>query len=309
MKLHQYLAFLVQRCVPAPRACHVTCDGKRDGIGAQAQAIISTMLYAHDMGIGYVHTPFSSIAHNVHGDPGWERRWEEFFALGEGETQVGESAVRSLEIIDAGRAERIRRRPSALFVVEHCHSYADLFAKGYANIAVRLREKYRSSPKSAYQLHAEPGKLNIAVHIRRGDVSVMHPKRFTGTDRVAATLKRVRAALAGSGIRTAIHLYSQGSEQDFADLDEFGMVYHLDRCVFETMHNLVSCDVLIMSKSSFSYTAALLSEGVKLYEPFKHRPLADWLVLDGHGGFDAAAFAERVRRLGNGLGKRDSLVG
>jgi hypothetical protein len=61
----------------------ITCSGKKDGAGAQALATLSTMLFARDAGLHYVHTPFKHIQHNPDGDPVWEKKWEAFFGFWE----------------------------------------------------------------------------------------------------------------------------------------------------------------------------------------------------------------------------------
>jgi hypothetical protein len=56
-----------------------------------------------------------------------------------------------------------------------------------------------------------------------------------------------------------------------------------------------------MAKSSFSYVAALLSEGVRLYEPFWHRPSDDWVYLGPQTKFSDTKFMNMLRaRLGCG---------
>jgi hypothetical protein len=52
-----------------------------------------------------------------------------------------------------------------------------------------------------------------------------------------------------------------------------------------------------MSKGAFSYTAGVLNEGIKLYDPQKYRPLQDWIVRAPDGSFDKAQFCERLEAL------------
>jgi hypothetical protein len=57
-----------------------------------------------------------------------------------------------------------------------------------------------------------------------------------------------------------------------------------------------------MAKSSFSYVAGLLNEGIVVYEPFWHQPLTRWVHKRVDGSIDAdelrAAAAPAKRRLG-----------
>lgn len=53
---------------------------------------------------------------------------------------------------------------------------------------------------------------------------------------------------------------------------------HINEDPIETLEALATADLLIMSKSSFSYLAALFNqEGKSLYAPFWHSPMSDWL--------------------------------
>lgn len=83
-----------------------------------------------------------------------------------------------------------------------------------------------------------------------------------------------------------IRVFSQGTEQDFRDLHQFGIEFHLNEDLLSTFHSLVLADVLVMAKSCLSYSAALLSKGLKIYGPTGHRPLPGWLVLGKNGQLD-----------------------
>ena len=64
------------------------------------------------------------------------------------------------------------------------------------------------------------------------------------------------------------------------------------------IERLATADILVMSKSSFSYLAAILNvTGIVLYHPFWHYPLADWLVTKQNGDFAMAQFEKQLQRL------------
>lgn len=282
--------------------CCITCHGKTDGPGAQAQAVMSTMLYARESGMDYVHTPFSSLSHNDRNEADWEKRWEEFFNLGQGEPLLSDVISPVMDILRVDNPDDLALRGNTLYVVQHCHAYADQYPDGYLKLAGTLIEKYRGSDKTGLRLYQDPECLNISVHMRRGDVSKdANWFRFTGNDFMAALLGNIVSTLDKAKIRHAIHLYSQGSPDDFGKLAAMNICFHLDECEFSTFHNLVSSDMLVMSKSSFSYSAALLAGGVVMYEPFWHSPLSSWVIADRRGEFDARSFMEKVmNRLDSG---------
>ena len=63
------------------------------------------------------------------------------------------------------------------------------------------------------------------------------------------------------------------------------------------MRELIEADILVMAKSFFSYVAAIISDGIKLYEPFDSPPLKGWLVRQPKGGFDERLFAVQLEAM------------
>jgi hypothetical protein len=49
-----------------------------------------------------------------------------------------------------------------------------------------------------------------------------------------------------------------------------------------------------MAKGTFSYVAAVLSDGIKLYEPWALRPMTSWLSRHPSGDFDVDAFERQL---------------
>ena len=58
-----------------------------------------------------------------------------------------------------------------------------------------------------------------------------------------------------------LHIFSEGQEDDFEEIvmahDE--VIFHLDGDVKQTFHDMVSADVLVRAKGTFSYTAGILN--------------------------------------------------
>lgn len=293
--------FLLKKRPAKAHNCYITCTGKTDGIGAQVQAIFSTMLFAQEFGMTYVHTPFDKVWGS-----GDAKEWEDFFNLGKSEIAIDDIDTGSLNVVYIDQPLFIRFKPNTLYVVQHCHSFADSGsnARLYSNIVDRLVEKYRSSPKEKDQLFNKSEKVNIAIHVRRGDVSEtgIHSERYTNNLHYKSLLNSLIKMLNELKIGSSIHLYSQGSAKDFYDLEDFNIHYHLDECVFTTFDNIVEADVIIMSKSTFSYTAALLSKAIIIYEPFWHKPLQKWISLStkdkkGYAALEQTHLRQSLRSL------------
>lgn len=294
-KIFNKLRYLIKKFPPCPHNCYITCSGKTDGIGAQVQAVLSTMLFAYDMGITYVHTPFKTIAHNTERDPQWEQKWESFFSLGKGEIALSHLPDTSLDIVPLEHPRKLQKKANTLYVLPHCHDYADLFPERYSALYQTFYKKISSRPEHKYEQHHESNTVNVAVHVRRGDVSKHGSDafRYTENSYVASLLKNLQKILESIGVKPLFNIYSQGHVRDFCELQGIDIDFHLNLCTFQTFHNLASADILVMSKSSLSYSAALFSRGIKIYEPFWHNPPPDWIVADNAGKFSKTQFKKK----------------
>jgi len=272
--------------------CFITCSGKTDGIGAQVQAILSTMLFAKEFCLTYVHTPFTHIEHNE-----LNENWEDYFNLGKDELTIG-NIKRSCTIAHLKRnLMKFRYKSNTLYSVFDCHLFADIYPDRYSRITDRFIEKYMSSSKKAYNSYYEAGKINIAVHVRRGDVCLENVKtkhRYTDNLYYQSLLCKIISILNDFNVDVSIHLYSQGSIEDFHELKEIDINYHLDECALTTFYNLTSTDILVMSKSSYVYSAALLSKAIKIHEPFWHKPCYDWIVTNWSKRIKQVMFDESI---------------
>ena len=64
----------------------------------------------------------------------------------------------------------------------------------------------------------------------------------------------------------------------FKDFENEDTVLYLDHDLIESFFGMVSADIFIMSPSSFSYSAALISDGEIYYKPFWHAPKKSWIT-------------------------------
>jgi hypothetical protein len=177
-------------------------------------------------------------------------------------------------------------------IATELESPADVFAP----IQEAVRAVYDRGPSADLKTDYAADRLDIAVHIRRGDIVAKRLwRRFTPNAYYFAIIGQLKAILRDKPFR--VHLFSQSEpkpsllDEDFAPFEDLGCCMHLDGDVFESLHHLVAADILVTSKSSFSYLPAVLSRGAVVYEPFWHRPMSPWIVCDSDGGFDG----ERLR--------------
>lgn len=121
----------------------------------------------------------------------------------------------------------------------------------------------------------EPGKLNVAVHIRRRNAmdmknpsvqdsnSAEYRARYIDLDYFKQLMDIILEATPGESV--VFHLFSQGTPDGFEPLVSYEDVrLHLDVDQYNTFHNMACADILVTSPSSFSFKAGMLTPGLKL---------------------------------------------
>ncbi|MEH2163380.1 MAG: hypothetical protein V7K38_20680 [Nostoc sp.] len=263
----------------------ITCAGKDDGVGAQLIAILSTILFAHELGIQYVHTPFRNIAHNDNNDLNFEHKWEISINIGFNELSINQIDLNEITVICVNNITQVEIKDNTLYVIPHCHEFTKINPNKYSKLLERFFYKYEKAPTKS-SLYFDSAKINIAIHIRRGDVIKDDKDRYTANCFYTKIITQLSDLLNELELEHTFHLYSEGIIEEFSEFNDDNIILHLNECPFTTFHHLVSADVLVMAKSAFSYSAALFSKGIKIYLPFQHRALKDWLVVRKNACFN-----------------------
>jgi hypothetical protein len=116
--------------------------------------------------------------------------------------------------------------------------------------------------------------VDIAIHIRRGDVSNdSNTIRYTDNSHYSSCIKKLQQKYPNY----TITIFSEGNYDDFHDLGLPESCFQLNKDIFYTFHSLVCAKVLVLSKSSFSYCAGILNPNTVYYEEFWHKKLDRWL--------------------------------
>jgi hypothetical protein len=299
----------------------ITCRGHRgEGPGSQALLVMNAINFARSFGLTYVHTPFTHIRHADRPMREWVTAWEELFNLGAGEAVCGK---------EMHEAVNFSHNFPDLDLVFGWYCRNDELAEHFRAMIPEFRRKYYLN-KSRRTTEG----MKVAVHIRRGyDVPANHSLR-TSTNSILRTITKVKGALDAYGVQHRISVYSEGSGADFAEIyipgvelskyrigdyahlrnDDIGKVSlpnvesFLDIEAFRAMRELIEADILIMSKSSFCYYAALISEGIKILEPIplvgndylpgwkwrRYPPTERWIPCLADGSFDSLAFERQL---------------
>lgn len=264
------------------------------GIGHQLANWIAGYWYARQFGLKFAHLPFST------------QKWEDFLGFGEGEAKVDEliksgykarklplfnednkSEVDLIKAIIASYAGK-----DVIFIAEQ-----DQFYKAQYGVIEEIQRKFYAAPsRNEDKLVYSKESYNIAIHIRRGDIIIGQENknrnlliRWQNNDYFANVLSNVlKTIMMGKPI--TIYLFSQGSENDFKYFKHFpNLHFCLEMSDRDSFLHMVYADLLITSKSSFSYKPALLNKGIKVCpKNFWHGypDAEDWILADEDGNFE-----------------------
>ena len=259
----------------------MSAAGREDGGGAQIHGQISAIAAAAAFGLPYVHTPLGKIEHSDgRSDEEWASGWNEYFglaALGSGPGGDGATWVQVPRWTPAVLSSA--RRRDTVLAAPHFHDFTDVFPAVLHRSRPSLRAAQASSGRTMGLPHFDPDLSSIAVHVRRGDVTVRrNADRFSSAGRIEHLISMATASARKA--RTQVVLFSQTADEDLtqlADRDSRIRVC-LEPDVFVVLDHLLAADVFVMAKSSLSYVAGLLRSDRVVYEPFWHPPMPDWVV-------------------------------
>lgn len=259
------------------------------GIGHQMANWIAGYWFAEQFQVKFAHLPFSS------------REWDDFLAFGENEVKVDElmslgykkiklplfkeDSPEELEMI-----KKIVNSYKGKKVVLLCEQ--DQFYRNQFGVMDQLKDKFFNSPvRNNQELIYDKNYTNIAIHVRRGDIlsDPNNPNlqmRYISNDYFKNILVQVIDKITTKKA-VRIYFFSQGVPDDFSEFKEFeNLNWCLDMGAQESFLHMVYADILITSKSSFSYKPALLNKGIKVCpQKFWHSypNTKDWILTNNEG--------------------------
>lgn len=279
----QFERLVASRWTAKPQA--LALAKRPDGIGAQLHGQISVLVESRKCALPYCHREIKQAAF-IRSEEELER-WLKVFNLAKQNDYGKGDQVKELALRDYVRWP-FGDRKDCIVAAPHMHRAAEKDPDFYAGICKELRQNLQFNHLTTKQANAP---VRVALHVRRGDVSdTQNSKRFTSLAVVKQSIVQLVEMLKASNIAFTIELHSQGTEADFQDLLAIhSMETHLDSDPLETIQRLISADILLTAKSSFSQIAALMSEGIILYEPYWQKPLRHWHIRQPDGSIDPSA--------------------
>jgi hypothetical protein len=241
---------------------------KIDGFGSQLQACFSLIAYCNYKQYNYIHNPFYRMHHNDENLDNFPTIMNNFINL--------EHSFKSTKSLTNNELTQLHKVKEGYFV--HGSLRPEIFYN--EEVIKNIRSCYYSNDKPYIENIYLPNTYNVAIHIRRGDVNLQkYPSRFTKNSEYINLLTNMPELEKDN---VFLHVFSEGKQEDFSDIvEKFPKIQlHLNVNIQKTFHLLVKSDLLIMSKSSFCYCAALLNQNKvngTIIKNWWHKPFRKWL--------------------------------
>lgn len=177
--------------------------------------------------------------------------------------------------------------PNATMIVENLYRDQDssLFTESWRQqILAELAQNPRYALGKRERRNDTATTFHVAVHLRRGDVGpCRYPTRYLPNNHYLQLIEMYTPPRdRNDDVQVTIYSQRNKHTEPFTVFEEKG--YHLSVDTTDlatTWKAMSSADVLIMSKSSFSYVPALLNpRGTVVYTPFAHQPAAWWDIVN-----------------------------
>jgi hypothetical protein len=259
------------------------------GIGHQMANWIAGYWFAKQFGLKFAHLPFSN------------QKWDNFLGFGENEKQVNELIkegykIRKLPLFNEDNPQEFAlvtkiiqsySGKKIVFLAEQDQFYHDQFG-----VMDDIKSKfYNAKARKNDKLIYSKGTFNIAIHVRRGDIVAQNKNpnllmRWIDNNYFINVLTNVLENLKIDQ-PIAIYLFSQGTPEDFQEFNHIqNLKFCLDMDAQASFLHMVYADLLITSKSSFSYKPALMNNAIKICpRNFWHGypDGKDWILADDKG--------------------------
>lgn len=266
------------------------------GVGHQLANWMAGYHLAKEFGLKFANIPFTRYHH-----PNVPTPWNDFFGFGIGEAQYkdllqqgykkillpqfSELLPEQIDVIKKIIASYTDEK--VVFLCEQDQFYRDLHT-----LIPYLQQKFYAAPaRKLDKLMFDNKNFNVAIHVRRGDIMAdpSNPNlamRYLSNDYFHKVLGQV-IEMVKTDKPVHIWFFSQGKPEDYPEFAHFpNLHWCMDMGAQASFLHMVYADVLITSKSSFSYKPALLNRGIKVCpENFWHGypDSNDWVMVDNHG--------------------------
>jgi hypothetical protein len=302
-----------------------------DGVGAQLQRIYGIYSVARLLGAAYLHSAIervdyqglAALERNV-GNPDFHREFNEVFQIDSAVSPTEEFDRVHTGNISIDLIQRLVRRfdnsetrgRRILLCTAVPFGIADAFPDCYR--VCKEVSPFKASPR-------ETRPLRVVVHVRRGELFVVATDRMLPNDYYITAALEVAQVLEALRLDYQLELWTEVPRNDLvvapdqhgmagrlaepavispamSRLEDFDVLPYLVRRIngeaLDSLRAFATADILVMSRSSFSYVGAILNQtGIVLYPKFWHAAPSWWITVGPQGHLDQAELRAAVQGL------------
>ena len=276
-----------------------------DGAGAQIQRILSIYLIAKHYGVGYIHNGIARMTYQGakcleenKSDPEQMAGYNTLIQLhSDPAPPTFDAAYKVFDISPELIADYKDKSQSTLFVIRFAGTLID------ANPSLLLQPILNFPWTQRPSLKGRP--IQVTVHVRRGELFVVDSDRMLPNSYYVECIKALSSLFQKYSLPFEIHLHTEvltkailvtpshhgicervkdsklvtpedSHMEDFEGIPN--LILHVNEHPMEALKALTVSDVLIASRSSFSYIAAIMKKGgVIFFHPFWHSLAPEWI--------------------------------
>ena len=255
------------------------------GIGHQIANYNSGIWFSKKFNLNHAHTSFP------------DRRWEKLLNFSSSATdskKILKSGYQKVllptfneknlnEISKIKKIIRSYENKKIIFFLE----FNQYYKKQYEVASILNKKFFASKERKKDETIFKKKNYNVAIHVRIGDITSsekLRKKRFLDVEYFVHAINKALSVIK-TNKKIKIHIFSQSHQNSFSKFTKFRNVhffFHFNQ--YKTFLHFIYADLLITSKSSFSYKAGLISKNIKISPKiFWHSyPKNDkkWILLD-----------------------------
>jgi hypothetical protein len=273
-----------------------------DGAGSQIQRIISIYMIAKYYKIGYIHSPLYKL--DYQGLKCLENNKEDNKQLNDYNNLINLPSDNITSIDNVYNVKYINEeiilqfkdiKKNTILMI----TYGSLVDINPNIMKIPINFPWIQSIKSDV--------LNVAIHIRRGELFVVDSNRMLPNSYYIECMTAIKNILDKNNIPFKFHLHTEVVTKEVNitpthhgiinriekniilkptdnHLDDFSIFnnieYHINEYPIDTFKELTNSDILIASRSSFSYVSSMLrKKGIVLFHPFWHSLNPEWIPV------------------------------
>ena len=251
----------------------------KGGLGSQLLSKITAIAYCKYNNYTYVHKEWDNIihriGHNYHNKDSFESEIEKYFNLGENNL-LYENIDNNINLIKYNKINEVTDNPNKYFTQDFINNLQEKFYKNHkeyinntdntiVNIHIRRgdamllnnKEKKRCYHPDFGYFNYEDNKNILKDTLEFGD---NHPGRIISNNIYIDLMNKIKKRYKN----VCFNIISQGKNEDFEDIISIfpDCKLYLNCDLIKTFELLINNDILLVGKSSLSYTAGLYSKNL-----------------------------------------------